>query len=303
MEPLNLSMTEGTMYRIAVPDRSAEPDLAEFLKRWCGWTLGRLERALAPVQDQPPVKYAVFGELSFPNFTTGHFADSIAAEDTLRAMNAAFQHQVQTLARKYKAVIIGGSSHNPLTHQNVADIYFPDGLPPTRHRKHTAAQALDEHINIARGIRYPVYNLGPLNFCVLICSDAVDLNIFAQMLRAKKAADRGASPEIYFVPSFYIQREGQRHAMLRACQQLSKGTGETVIFVNRIEDPKRAAAFIAGYRVGDLDTFRNYTTGCDATLWCNGDRVSFLTVNRESASALKLQNDPFKQALQTLLLK
>jgi len=197
-------------------------------------------------QGCPPVRYVLFVELSFPNFWPGR-SRVVSEYDLRRRLNELrnnLDQRLQALATRHQAVIMSGTYHDSATFENIACIYFPNAKFTRYHSKLTSAQAVLEHIKVARSVQYPIYNVGDCRFAVLICSDAFDLNIFFEQLSGSK--NPAIRPNIYFVPSFYVEKHDGQNRILDACKQLSLATGKIVVFVNQSAGADCAAAFIAG---------------------------------------------------------
>lgn len=215
------------------------------IKPWADEVLARCEAALVARAD-----FVVMSELSFPNFWPGRgeqdnqFADQ---RRLLRKLHSDLEDRLQKLASAYKAVIICGSYHDWETFENICPIYFPEAIYSRNHKKRTSAFIVNEHIKPAHSKKYSVYHSVGRSFCVLICTDAFDLNLFfRQAIESSQPTGRmEMKPEIYFVPSFYEKDRGG-HALRSACEQLSLATGQVVIFVNHTSDLEGLAAFVAG---------------------------------------------------------
>jgi hypothetical protein len=239
------------------------PHYVQHIDEWCQSIRRRCQNAFAEGTAERPVRFVVFGELSFPSFWPGHpkKACKLDVRPQISRLRADLDRCLQNLATQHNAVIISGSCHDPATFENVASIYFPSSLDTTSHVKLTSAQAVGEYVRIARDITYPVYKIGWLKFCVLICSDAFDLNIFFQQIWLGSGSS-DIKPQIYFVPSYYL-RPGPMHQMARACQQLSLATGTMVVFVNHGYDPDGATVFIAGHEIPLLERQGQETASFD----------------------------------------
>jgi hypothetical protein len=76
--------------------------------------------------------------------------------------------------------------------------------------------------------------------------------MFFRQILAAASGHTATTPEIYFVPSFYVQM-ADGHAMRDACQQLSLASGQIVVFVNQRSDPDGQAVFVAGVEIPLVD--------------------------------------------------
>jgi predicted amidohydrolase len=212
------------------------------VERWCDKIVADSKRAF-----QLGARFALFPELSFPNFWPGR-PEPIEQVDRRRKLNglrADLDRRLQRLAKDHEGIIIAGSYHDWETFENICQIYFPEAEHSRSHKKLTTARSVNEYVKTSHGIDYPVYNVSERRFCVLICTDAFDLNMFFRQILATGSGDLGTKPEIFFVPSYYVARE-REHRLKSACGQLSLATGQIVVFVNQSMDTSGPAVFVAG---------------------------------------------------------
>jgi hypothetical protein len=236
-----LQSREFDHFDICVPDVSDDNHVAS-IEAWCDFIRSRCELAVAN-----KAKFIVFNELSYPNFWPGRPLDVGAREKRreLDALRVKLDGDLQRIATEEQVVIISGSYHDTYTFENICYIYFPENKYSCTHKKLTSARAVGEHVNLPRGVQYPIYNWNGLAFSVLICSDAYDLNIFfRQLLRPTCHPD--AQPFIFFVPSYHVVKPKKPHHLVDACKQLSEATGSVVVFVNQKIDKQSNVAFFAG---------------------------------------------------------
>ena len=232
-----------------------DDDRVPTIRSWCDHIVQLCTSALAT-----GASFVLLPELSHPNFWSGRPAEDFWGKrraeapppDRRRLLDSArrkLDRRLQALSTKHKAVIISGSYHDCETFENISPIYFPDASKSRNHKKLTTAYTVREQVKTARGVGYPVYSALGRRFCVLICTDAFDLNMFFRQAIATGSAHQPTTPEIYFVPSFYVPQD-ETHAMREACQQLSFASGQAVVFVNQAEDrPVPIAVFAAGVEV------------------------------------------------------
>jgi len=244
-------------FHICLPDEQDSRHVAK-IRKWCNDVKAKCEAALAC-----GARIVVFGELSYPNSLHSRSTD-VGADDPqpqLRQIAADLDSHLLRLAQEHEAIIIAGSYHHPHRYENLCHIYFPRRDRHVPHLKLTSARAVGEYIKVPQGTHYPIYKVGDLMFCVLICCDAFDLNIFFRQL-CRNTNHPDVIPHIFFVPSYHVVEESGRHQMLAACQQLSLATGSVVMFINQSFDDDRNAVFVAGERArsepheGDFSTFR-----------------------------------------------
>lgn len=225
-------------------DLAAADRHLHLIEIWCDELTRRCESAL-----NEGARYLITNELGYPNFWPGRptSIDPFDVKRKLLRRQIDLDSRLQQLALDYNAIIIAGSYHDWTTFENVGHVYFPSTEHACNHKKLTSARGVGEHIKVARGNAYPVYNVGSAIFCVLICSDAFDLNIFFRQL-CQGTNDPNILPQIFFVPSFYIREKDKRHALVDACHQLSIATGTSVVFTNHASDDQSTTVFIAGDR-------------------------------------------------------
>src|SRR5262249_59718154 len=73
--------------------------------------------------------------------------------------------------------------------------------------------------------------------------------MFFVQVMANASGATSRTPQIYFVPSFYVEGPSG-HAMKEACKQLSLATGQVATFVSQnCADRSSQAAFLAGVEV------------------------------------------------------
>jgi hypothetical protein len=236
-------------FGIAVP-KVAREDYPETLRRWCYATIRECEQLLEDQRGSAPLRFVVFGELSFPSFWGGTVANNLSGpiKTEIRRLQVHLDAELQRLSSRHGTIIVSGSFHDPDTFGNVLTVYFPFAKRTVIHRKLTVASAIGEDIRVPNKPEYPIYLLGNQNqfrFCVFICSDAFDLNLFFEQM-CGSSNNPNAVPNLYLVPSFHVTRPGKANGMWRACQQLSLATGQTVVFVNQSSDERCAAVFVAG---------------------------------------------------------
>lgn len=214
------------------------------IDQWCDNVITLCGRAA-----NKGARFILLPELSHPNFWPGRLDHGDFQETDRRrrliAARSRLEGELQQLATAHGCIIISGSYHDWETFENISPIYFPYAQHTRGHKKLTAAYAVDEHIKTAHGVGYPVYHTNERRFCVLICTDAFDLNMFFRQILATTSGHAPTTPEIYFVPSFNVPTDSS-HAMKDACRQLSLATGQTVVFVNHANDPDGKAVFVAG---------------------------------------------------------
>lgn len=238
-----LEAKEFDHFDICVPNASAKRHVA-LIEAWC-----KVIKARCALAVREGAKFIIFNELSYPNFWPGRPVDVGAREKRreLDMLRVDLDKYLQEMATEEEVVIIAGSYHDTYTFENIGYIYFPEEKYSCTHKKLTSARAVGEHVNLPRGVQYPIYNWNSLAFSVLICSDAYDLNIFfRQLLRPTCHPD--AQPFIFFVPSYHIVDPKKRHQMVDACEQLSAATGSVVVFVNQKADRRSNVVFFAGMR-------------------------------------------------------
>jgi len=215
--------------------------------RWCERVLEDCTYAL-----KDGAKFVLIHELGYPSFCPGPGGAGRKMRKELARQKKEFDTKLQALSDQHRAIIIAGSYHDWETFENIAHIFFPGAGSPSAHPKLTSAHKVQEHIKVARGAKYPIYELGEANklrFCVLVCTDAFDLNIFFRQVMYTTTADPEMLPvKIYFVPSFYVPKP-HRHSLRTACQQLSEATGSTVVFTNQAADKQGRAVFVSGQEI------------------------------------------------------
>ena len=233
----------------------------ETLRDWCNQIKNGCKAAI----EDDAARFILIPELGYPSFWPGRL-NSVANSRSrvqLDRLRADFDASMQNLAKRNNAVIICGSYHDWETFENITRVYFPSHDHSCRHKKLTSAYKVQEHIKVARGAKYQVYDLGTMKFCIFVCTDAFDLNIFFRQIFYRSSGYTKYAPQLYFVPSFYASSKIGRHSLLEACMQLSMATGATVVFSNQANDLDGRSIFVAGqkldlinkgaYSVGEID--------------------------------------------------
>jgi hypothetical protein len=215
------------------------------LSAWCE----KIKQDCNAAVKKEGVRFILINELGYPNFWPGN-SDLTNSRMTiqLERLHASLNRYLQKLATKENVIIIAGSYHDWLTFSNITRIYFPSEAQSCQHLKLTSAYKVNEHIKVARGAKYLIYDLGDLGlkFSIFVCTDAFDLNIFFRQILYRKTSDTKFSPQLYFVPSYYVPSKNGQHSLREACMQLSKATGATVVFANQMSDTDGRAVFVAG---------------------------------------------------------
>ncbi len=179
-------------FDICIPD-SDHPDHVSNISRWCEQFK---KRAAAAVNSG--AKFVVFGELSYPNFWPGR-PEPVGALEKRRELDLLkldLSGYLKNLAQQSGSTIISGSYHDTDTFENLCHLHIPFGAS-YRHKKLTCARAVGEDIKLPRGNQFPVYKIGDIIFCVLICSDAFDLNMFFRQL-CRDTNHPDVLPQIFF---------------------------------------------------------------------------------------------------------
>ena len=248
--------------------RSSSVGQAKF-EEWCDELINRYQKAASSGAE-----YICTNELGYPSFWNGRapisgrresafdFGNSLKA---LQQHRGEFERKLQGISSDKECIILPGTYHDPSTFENIAPIVVPYEPNSTSSRKYTSGYSAGEYIKVSRVRTIPAYRNRNTVFCLLICSDAFDLNIFFRHMIDRVGSDQQKNVEIFFVPSYYGKDSARRNSMLQACEQLSWITGSIVIFVDHFISPGEIckAVFMCGKRV-----------------WhCSEKYVSFYTIN------------------------
>jgi hypothetical protein len=269
----------------------------ERVRRWSEDVKKKCTAALRAGRS-PKVRFIIFNELAFPNFWPGR-AKHIGANEKRRELASIWidlNKFLQDKSTRFNVIIIAGTHHDSDTFENICSIYFPKKELTCNHKKITSARAAGENIKVPSGISIPIYTYDKMTFCVLICSDAFDLNIFFHFLTQKTGVQQRL-PQIFFVPAFQLRKKvgdngnaaskkniNGMNALFKSCEQLSLATGSIVVIANQGFDEDRSAVFISGKRMRLTE--------------CKSDEdIALINIQEKDVSNAKAETHTFRTAI------
>jgi hypothetical protein len=187
-------------------------------------------------------------ELGYPAFlNTKKNLNGVEPQALMKQKDKDFRLKVQEISNRYNTIIVCGTYHNPEDYHNKAVIFFPKLANSIEHLKLTSAKSenVGEIIRVPSNRNFPVYDTIYGNICVLICSDAFDLNMFFRNIKMTDGRAFEDNIDIIFVPSF------TEVSLEASCQALSYFSKSVVIYVNT-QLSVYNAVFVGGQRLSQL---------------------------------------------------